>query len=248
MCEPIVKCTEIRDSLRKKKQDEVWSIHLEWIKTLYPFWEKAIERIVELTGFDKVKAEKHLRVAENAFSFMDDWYFKRIKYVKARRNEIDSAISFIRNHALDNSVAKYWFAPICRNASGFLRSGLWLSTYDNPNDYVITSIAQQVYVMAEIRVCLHYDSDDFVFCLPRGESIHTDNPADFDNLHIMYSHAAKSFDLEEEIETMNKYAAKLWANWETPEEWKIPEDIWTKEIGNLSKQLYYSNMSAFYGK
>ena len=133
----IIKCTQIRDALRNKREEIIWEIYPAWAKTLVPFWIRAIERIAELIDFAPEKAAKHIAVAKNAFERMDDWHYKRIKYVKARRSEIDSAISFIRNHALDTAVAPYLFAPISRNAAGVLRGYLWLSTYDTPSAWAI---------------------------------------------------------------------------------------------------------------
>lgn len=239
----ILKCTEIRSYLGEQKQDEVWSAYLAWVKTLLPFWIKAIERISDLIAFDQVKTQKHIEVAQNAFGLINDWYFKRTKYVKTRRNEIDSAISFIRNHALDNAVSEYWFAPICRNVASILRGSLRMMSESKQN--FITGVAQEVYVMAGIRVFLQYDIVSFVFCLPSGMSIHTENPNDFDNVHTMYDMAAKQYGIEKEMEAMNTLAIEIWKNRCAPFAWEIPDFIWDQKIGDASKKLHYANMAVF---
>ncbi len=243
-----IRLTEIRDILEKEKINNIYPIYINWIKTLLPFWKEAVIRIGELKDFDQKKLDKHLSVIENSFSLMEDWRFERIKYIKARRNEIDSAISFIRNRALDKEVSKYYFAPICRNVASLLRISLYISTHGYGDDQIPTCIAQAIYELSFCHVLLPFDTSDFIWFLPKGASIHTDNKDDLDNYHMMIENAGKKFEIMDAIQEYNNMAVKFWRNFEKPIPWNYPKDIFTLEFENISKNLHYSAINAFHNK
>ena len=112
----------MRATFEKEEPDALYLSYLGWVKTLVPFWRQAAARIAELSGTADEKREKHLRSIDNSLQLMQAWRFKKIKYVQARRKEIDSAISFIRNGALTQQACRYAFAPVCRNLASILRS------------------------------------------------------------------------------------------------------------------------------
>ena len=127
---------EVRDVLRKEEPNELFNLHHAWVSTLIPFWRQAVIRIAELTDTPTDRRDKHLRVIEQSMTLMSAWRFKQITYIKARRREIDSAISFIRNAALTTKVSKYAFAPVCRNLAGILRGALYISTFGYSDEQV----------------------------------------------------------------------------------------------------------------
>ncbi|MGF7109431.1 hypothetical protein [Treponema pedis] len=242
----MVKLTEIRNILEKEKPDDLFLQYFEWVKTLMPFWKQAVMRIAELNGTPEEKRDKHLRAIDNSLELMPAWRFKRIKYVKARREEIDSAISFIRNGAITNKVSKYAFAPVCRTVASVLRSCLYVSTFGYSDEQQPTVLAQDVYDIAMCHTLFPFDTSDFVYYLPRNKSIHTEDPADLDNWHIMMSNAGKALKITDLIEEVNKQACIIWENYKTPLKWKYDESIWSSEFENVSKKLHYAAEKAFH--
>ncbi len=240
-----MKCTQIRNELETRNLDEVWNEHLKWVATLIPFWEKAIITIAQNINFDETKRDKHLKAAQSYMSFINDWRYERIKLVKARYNEIESAISFIRNQALNNKNSQFLFAPMCRNVAGVLRHTLH-NYKQKSDDDLPTLVSQHIFLFAEIYLCFPFDESDFIWYLPG--SIHTDNRDDLDNYNMMLENAGKKLGITEFINEINKKAEWIWENFKTPYEWKVPDEIWHTQIDNISKKLYYQNIKKFYGK
>ena len=189
----MIKLTEIRTIFEKEKTDDLFLQYFEWVKTLIPFWRQAVTRIAERNGTAEEKRDKHLHVIDNSLELMYSWRFKKIKYVNLRRKEIDSAISFIRNGAITAKVSNYAFAPVCRNLAGILRGFLYISTFGYSDEQLPTVLAQDVYDIALCHTLFPFDTSDFVYYLPREKSIHTEDPADLDNWHLMMSDARMKF-------------------------------------------------------
>ena len=85
-----------------------------------------------------------------------------------------------------------------------------------------------------------------MYYLPREKSIHTEDPADLDNWHLMMSEAGKALKITELIEEVNEQACTIWENYKTPFEWKYDESIWSLEFENLSKKLHYAAERTFH--
>ncbi len=243
-----MKCSEIRNELEKQNPDEVWNNLIKWIETLIPFWRQAVISISEHIDFDAKKRDKHLLVIDNSISLMNNWRFDEIKMVKARRNEIDSAISFIRNNALNKKVSKFLFAPICRNLAGILRHTLYLSTKGYSDKQLPTVISRSIFALAEVYLCFPFDEDNFIFFLPKGKSIHTKDKNDLDNYHLMLDIAGKKLNIEDFIEAINNKSRQIWENFESPKDWRFSNKIWTTEIENISNEIYYKNLKQFHSK
>lgn len=243
-----MRCSQIRDELEKRDCDEIWSEYIKWVETLIVFWKRAIVTISQKIDFDEAKRDKHLLVVENSLSLMNDWRFGRIKYVKARRNEIDSAISFIKNNALNKKVSKFLFAPVCRNVASVLRSALYLSTHGYSNEQLPTVVSQDIFRLAQIYLYFPFHDSDFICFLSSEKFIHTEDKNDLDNYHIMLENAGKNLEIEEMITKINKKAKWIWQNFKSPQKWQISDEIWNMKIENLSAKLYYQNMKEFHGR
>lgn len=216
----MIKLTQMRAAFEKEEPNALYLSYSGWVKTLIPFWRQAAARIAELSGTTDEKRDKHLRVIDNSLQLMQAWRFKKIKYVQARRKEIDSAISFIRNGALTQRVCRYAFAPVCRNLSGILRGFLYVSTFGYSDEQLSTVFAQKIYGIALCHTLFPFDTGDFVYYLPREKSIHTEDPADLDNWHLMMSEAGKALNIAELTKEVNNQARKIYENRKTPFEWK----------------------------
>lgn len=241
----MIKLTQMRAAFEKEEPNALYLSYLGWAETLIPFWRQAAARIAELSGTADEKRDKHLRSIDNSLQLMQAWRFKNIKYVQARRKEIDSAISFIRNSALTQQVCGYTFAPVCRNLASILRSFLYVSTFGYLDEQLPTVFAQNIYGIALCHTLFPFDTGDFVHYLPREKSIHTDDPADLDNWHLMMSEAGKALNIAELTKEVNNQARKIYENYKTPFEWKYDEGIWNLEFENVSKRLHYAGLRAF---
>lgn len=243
----MIKLTQMRATFEKEEPDELYLSYSGWVKTLIPFWRQAAAMIAELSGTADEKRDKHLRSIDNSLQLMQAWRFKKMKYVQARRKEIDSAISFIRNGALTQQACRYAFAPVCRNLASILRSFLYVSTFGYSDEQLPTVFAQKIYGIALCHTLFPFDTGDFVYYLPREKSIHTDDPADLDNWHLMMSEAGKALNIAELTKEVNNQARKIYENYKTPFEWKYDEGIWDLEFENVSKRLHYAGVRAFAG-
>ena len=243
----MIKLTQMRAAFEKEEPNTLYLSYLGWVKTLIPFWKQAAARIAELSGTADEKRDKHLRSIDGSLQLLQAWRFKKIKYVQARRKEIDSAISFIRNGALTQQVSRYAFAPVCRNLASILRSFLYVSTFGYSGEQLPTVFAQKIYGIALCHTLFPFDTGDCVYYLPREKSIHTDDPADLDNWHLMMSEAGKALNIAELTKEVNNQARKIYENRKTPFEWKYDEGFWNLEFENVSKKLHYAGVRAFAG-
>ena len=230
---------EVRDVLRKEDPNELFKLHHAWVSTLIPFWRQAVIRIAELTDTPTDRRDKHLRVIEQSMTLMSAWRFKQITYIKARRREIDSAISFIRNAALTTKVSKYAFAPVCRNLAGILRGALYISTFGYTDEQVPEVLAHHIYDLATCHTLFPFDTSDFV-CFLSGEG----TPGE--NWHIMMDRAGEVLDIRPLIEAVDQQASLIWDSYSAPFAWGYDEAVWTREIPPLSKDLHYIAQRAFY--
>ena len=230
---------EVRDALQKEDPNDLFKLHQAWVSTLIPFWRQAVIRIAELTDTPTDRRDKHLRVIEQSMTLMSAWRFKQITYIKARRREIDSAISFIRNAALTTKVSKYAFAPVCRNLAGILRGALYISTFGYTDEQVPEVLAHHIYDLATCHTLFPFDTSDFV-CFLSGEG----TPGE--NWHIMMDRAGEVLDIRPLIEAVDQQASLIWDSYSVPFAWGYDEAVWTREIPPLSKDLHYIAQRAFY--
>ncbi len=246
---PIIKCTEIRDSLASRDCNEVYLHFSNWVKTLLPFWLKAIDQIAENTHFYQEKAVKHGEVAKSSFVLMDGWRSGQVKMIKTRRSEIDSAISYIRNGAALSAVSDIAYAPVCRNAASALRACLSLASGSYSDGQLPGVVAQQIYSIAAVKTLFPVEDSDLIGYLPRTVTVHGGNdPNDLDNYHLMFQIAAERLDLSMQVKAMNEEAALIWNSFQSPMPWVIPEAVWTEKTDALSSKLYYTNKAAFFAK
>lgn len=246
---PIIKCTEIRSTLASRDLNEVYFHFSNWVRTLIPFWEKAIVQIAENTGFYKEKAVMYQEVIVSSFELMDGWRSGQVKMVKARRREIDSAISYMRNGAMLSAVSDIAYAPVCRNAASALRACLSLASGSYSDVQLPGVVAQEIYSIAAVKTLFPVDDSNLIGYLPANMTIHGgDDPNTLDNYHVMFEIAAEHLDLSAQVRAMNAEAALIWNNFESPAAWIIPDAIWTEKTDALSSKLYYENQAAFFTK
>ena len=237
--------TEVRDALKKEDPNELFKLHHAWVSTLIPFWRQAVIRVAELTGTPTDRRDKHLRAIEQSITLLPGWRSKQITYIKARRSEIDSAISFIRNAALTNPVSKYAFAPVCRNLAGILRHSLSISTFGYSDEQLPDVLAHDIYNLATCHTLFPFDTSDFVCFLSGKGSPQTDGSTG-ENWHLMMDRAGEALGIRPLIEAIDQQARLIWGSYSAPFAWVYDEAVWTREIPNLSKELHYIAQRAFH--
>jgi len=236
---------EVRDALRKEDPNELFNLHHAWVSTLIPFWRQAGIRIAELTGTPTDRRDKHLRAIEQSMTLLPGWRSKQITYVKARRREIDSAISFIRNAALTTQVSKYAFAPVCRNLAGILRGALYISTFGYSDEQLPDVLAHDIYKIATCHTLFPFDTSDFVCFLSDERSTQTDGNTGV-NWHLMMDRAGEVLGIRPLIKAVDQQARLIWESYSAPFAWVYDEAIWTQEVPSLFKELYYIAQRAFH--
>ena len=237
--------TEVRDALQKEDPHELFKLHHAWVSTLIPFWRQAVIRITELTSTSTDRRDKHLKAIEQSITLLPAWRSKQITYVKARRREIDSAISFIRNAALTNPVSKYAFAPVCRNLAGILRHSLSISTFGYSDEQLPDVLAHDIYNLAPCHKLYPFDTSDFV-CFLSGEGSPETDGSTGENWHLMMDRAGEVLGIRPLIEAVDQRARLIWDSYSAPFAWVYDEAVWTREIPNLSMELHYIAQRAFH--
>jgi hypothetical protein len=236
-----VTCTEIGSALASWPPDRLWHVFLGHGRTLQPFWSRATNVFAERLQLAAEKRDRHLGVVASAFDRMDDWRSKRVKYVRARRDEIDSAISFIRNRALDRAIASLRFAPAARNAAGALRSLLTTACHGYRDDQMPELVAAMLYGLAAVRTLFPISFDTlFGFNFPNQPGL---DPL-ADRLHV----AANAWGLGAEVSALTDDVARLWADIGSPRPWELPESVWSEEADALDARAHFAAVKAFHGR
>ena len=228
--------------LAERPVNEVWTLFMRNARTLQPFWEQTVKVFSQRCGAED-KREVHCTVIADAFRQMDDWRFKRIPYVKARRKEIDSAISFIRNKALERTVAKMRVAPAARNAAAVLRSLLYVACHGYKDEQVPGLLAFALYNIAAVRILLPFGISDLAVFHP-GHS----KAADIDPLVTMLERAGLELGIQPAIQRLFAEARVVWEHIEHPLPLELAPSVWNEEDDGLNAQLHYASVIGFHRK
>src|SRR5215471_10018734 len=92
---------QITTALAGRSPADLWDSLLAHARTLQSFWAGAVAVFAARTSLSDDKRDGYLGVIGSAFDKMDQWRRGTAKYVKARRNDIDPAISYLRNKAIE---------------------------------------------------------------------------------------------------------------------------------------------------
>jgi hypothetical protein len=226
--------------LTGRNVDDLWILFLRNVRTLLPFWEQTTRVFAERLGVPE-KREFHLKVIADAFGKMDDWRFRRIPYVKARRNEIDSAISFMRNKAIVKPVYGLRIAPVARNAAGALRMLLTTSCHNYHDEQLPQVIAGALYDIAAVRVLFPFSFDTLVRFHP-GHLV----PSDVDPFAVMLERAGKEIGIAPLVQALFDEAASVWNSVDDPKPLDFPSAIWNEETDASNALLHYAAVAAFH--
>lgn len=225
---------------------------LGWSRTLAPFWSGAIDRFAEVAALPEKRLHTYRVAADTAFDRMDDWWHGRVTLVKARRSEIDGAISFIRNTALRTGVAELIQAPVARHAAGALRLALHLATGSYRREQIARIAPGMVYDWACCRTLFPGDPSALLQHLaremPERQRSSVSGPDTQDGYHLVFDRPAGRFGLRAEGEAVLAEAARIWDTFDDPLPWDLPEDIWTRRYDGSYHAMYHREMNAFHGR
>jgi hypothetical protein len=211
----------MRVALAGRPVEEVWPAVFGWTVELGPFWLAAIDHFAAATALPAARHDRYRAAAGAAFERMDDWWHGRVKLVKARRAEIDSAISFIRNTALDGRVRDLPAAPVARHVASGLRACLHLAAGSYTREQLPSVTAGLVYTWAECRTLFPGDSAALLQHVP------ADQLDGFDQHQRLYGAPADRFGLRAEADAVCAEARRIWAGFDRPLRWDLPEGLWT---------------------
>ncbi len=247
--QPKIKCSEIHRAFKDIPRTELWSYHFAWVRTLKEFWEGAVQKYSKISGTADEKLNQHISNINLAFDLMDDWKNERIRYVKARRKEIDSAISFIRNNALNNDTADLLISPISGNVASLLRLSLYISTNGYKEEQLPLLYAKSIYELGAVRSYFPIDTSNLMSFLPFGKGLDGSSEAySEDNWHLMMEIAAEKIGIGKFVVNLNNEANLVWQNYKTPIKLIVPPDIWDIKTDGVSKDLYHLGMTTFYSR
>jgi hypothetical protein len=235
----------IRLSLSERPPEDVWPAVLGWSLQLGPFWIEAMRRFADLPV---ARLDRHLGAAEGAFERMDDWWNGRTKLVKARRNEIDSAISFVRNTALRGELRFLLQAPVARHVASALRGCLNLAAGSYHRNQMPEVTAGLVYDWAACRTLFPGDPNVLLQHVPTHDKVPGNGPDAFDNHHLQFGEPADAFDLRREADAVLAEAHAIWNSFDTPVAWVLPDDLWSLRYDGRYHAMYYDELQAFHAR
>lgn len=244
----IVSRGHMRETLSTRPVDEVWAAVLGWSAQLQPFWLEAIRRFAEVVDEPAGRRDRHVAAAEAAFERMDDWWHGRVKLVKARRNEIDSAISFIRNTALRRELQFLLPAPVARHVASGLRGCLSLAAGGYSPAQVSQVVPGLVYSWAESRTLFPGDSAVLLQHVPSEQLVLGSGIDSFDRHHLQYGEPADGFGLRSEADAVYAEVRTIWDSFDTPLPWDMPPDLWSRSYDGTYHAMYHDAQAAFHAR
>lgn len=91
---PALSIAEISSRLAPFGDDELYRVHKLWVARYVPVWHTVHPEIATAAGWDEAKRAKHRAAIDDYFRRCDIW-FSGGTIPKARRNEVESAISAV---------------------------------------------------------------------------------------------------------------------------------------------------------
>jgi hypothetical protein len=232
----------IEATLARKQASELWQLIHGQVGSIFPFWIACIEHFSSLTGLDIEKKSSYLKTAKGAFALMDDWRFERTKFVKARRNEIDSAISFVRNAALRHPIASLRAAASARNAAAALRLTLNVSCNGYRDDQLPELLSTVIFDIAAVRVQFPFDFGTLA-CFHPGYAADTQG---HDPFLLMLEKAANKTGRTKELFELFTQVEHIYSSLENPLE--ISSTSWFTAIDDSNAHLHYAAQNAFHSR
>jgi hypothetical protein len=239
----LMKRQEITTALATRSPDELWAALLGHARTLQPFWAGGVAVFAGRTSLPDDKRNGYLGVISTAFDKMDEWRRGTAKYVKTRRNEIDSTISYLRNKAIETPNRQLRVAPAARNAASALRVCLTVSARGYNDAQLPELVAGTIYDVAAVRTLFPFDFGNLMVFHPgHGSTL------EGDVLDVTIQHIGREFGILSAVNALVAEVQRLWENFDKPSPLVLTEGYWTADGGDADVQLRSAAIAAFHGK
>ena len=238
-----MKRQKITEALATRSPVDLWAALLGHARTLQPFWASAVAIFAGRTSLPDEKRNRYLNVISCSFDKMDEWRCGKTNYVKARRNEIDSAISYLRNKAIEAPNRQLRFAPAARNAAGALRVCLTVSAHGYNDQQLPELVAGVVYEVAAVRTLFPFDFGNLMVFHPGH-----DNYSEGDVLDVTLHRVGCELGVTAAVDALVAEVERIWESFDTPSPLLVTEGYWTAEGGDADVQLRSAAIAAFHGR
>lgn len=233
---------QMTTALAARSPDDLWDALSAHARTLQPFWAGAVTVFAARTLLADETRDGYLRVIGSAFDKMDGWRRGTAKYVKARRNEIDSAISYLRNKANEAPNRRLRFAPAARNAAGALRVSLTVSARGYNDAQLPELVAGVVYDVAAVRTLFPFDFGNLMVFHPGHDSTSQE-----DALDATLQRACRELGVMTALHALLAEVDRVWESFSTPSPLLFTDDYWTAEGDDADARLRSAAIAAFQG-
>lgn len=238
-----MKRQQITTALATRSPADLWAALLGHTRTLQPFWTRSVAVFAARTSLPDEKLVGYSKVISTAFDKMDEWRHGTAKYIKARRNDIDSAISFLRNKAIEAPNRRLCFAPAARNAAGALRVCLTVSAHGYNDAQLPELVAASVYDVAAVRTLFPFDFGNLMVFHPGHDS-----SLEGDSLDVTLKHTSREFGILPAVSALLEEVERMWANFDSPSPLEFAEGYWTAEGGDADVQLRSAAIAAYHSR
>lgn len=236
--------SEIKAALESRPVNEAWETYLKVAKQAAPFWEEAVQHMASLTDFSADKTQGYQNLIATSFDLLDDWYFERKPYVKARRNEIDEVISFIRNRALYNQVVFVPAAASARHIAGALRGLVYMAVRGYRPEAYPHLMASGLSDIAAAKVMFPIDISDAIAQFAKANEAPSD---DIDEMLTITQRAAKHFNVQAEFNNYRTALDELWQDFDSPKPWQLPVTAWQPQKTSILVKAHNESVREFHG-
>jgi hypothetical protein len=232
---------DITKALADKSPAELWAAMVAHTRTLETFWVSAVGIFADRTSLPVAKRDEYIVVINKTFDTIVQWRSGTAKYVKARRNEIDSAISFLRNKAIELPNRRLRYAPASRNAAGALRVCLTTSAHGYDDKHLPELVAGIVYDVAAVRTLFPFYFGNLMI-FPPGEN----GKSNGDVLDVALQYAGREFGIMHSVNALISEAERIWDTFDMPSPLVFPEGYWVAEGDDADVRLRSAAIATFH--
>jgi hypothetical protein len=232
---------QIATTLAARSATDLWDALLAHARTLQPFWAGAVGVFAARTSLPDDKRDGYLAVIGGAFDKMDQWRRGTANYVRARRNDIDGAVSFLRNKAIEAPNRRLRFAPAARNAAGALRVCLTVSARGYDDTQLPELVAGVVYDLAAVRTLFPFDFGNLMGFHPGH-----DGPREEDPFAVTLQRAGRELGVVAAVNALVAEADRIRGTFGTPSPLGFSEGYWAAEGDDADARLRSAAMTAFH--
>ena len=215
---------------------EVGQAMLACARALHPFWERAVTELGTRRGTDPAKLATLQDLVAVAFDRQTQWLQEGPPKAKARRAELDRAVSFLRTDQPQGHLPDLRHPGVYLEALAVLRPTLAMAAGGSPA--LPASLSSQVYDLARVQTLAGWDWREIVQAAP---ALPDEIALPWDRWHLRWARLARAqqrdevrlaSDLAGRLAAVNATAAALWENLSTPEgrrslpAWLPPETFW----------------------